>query len=284
MGHEPAGIVDKVGSDVTEFRPGDRVLPYIFLIPPGSRWYQSSREQLCPEMAGVIGVKNLPGGYAERLRITARQLIRLPDSIAWKDAAVLCDAGLTAWHAIARSRIQIGETVVVIGVGGVGSFVVQLAKLAGANVVAVERSAKKTEWARSLGAQYAIDSGQMQVTEEVKRLTAGAGADCVLDIVGSRDSLAAGIDSLRVGGRLVVVGYTPDVYSLSAKRLAQNELELLGSRGGTRRDLAAVVNLMASGRIQSVVTQTRPLNQVNEALTELRQGNVLGRVVLELHS
>jgi propanol-preferring alcohol dehydrogenase len=124
----------------------------------------------------------------------------------------------------------------------------------------------------------------MQVTEEVKRLTAGAGADCVLDIVGSRDSLAAGIDSLRVGGRLVVVGYTPDVYSLSAKRLAQNELELLGSRGGTRRDLAAVVNLMASGRIQSVVTQTRPLNQVNEALTELRQGNVLGRVVLELHS
>ncbi|MBP86163.1 MAG: hypothetical protein CMJ64_05525 [Planctomycetaceae bacterium] len=282
MGHEPAGIVDVVGSQVTEFQPGDRVLPYIFLIPPGDRWYQSPREQLCPEMAGVIGVKNVPGGYAERLRVPARQLIRIPDGIAWKDAAVLCDAGLTAWHAVARSRVQLGETVLVIGVGGVGSFAVQFAKLAGADVVAVEQSAKKTESARSLGAQHVIDSCQLQVSEEVRRLTGGAGADCVLDIVGSADTLAAGIDSLRVGGRLVVVGYTPDEYSLSAKRLAQNELELIGSRGGTRRDLTAVVDLMASGRVQSIVTQTRPLSQVNEALTELRRGNVLGRLVLEL--
>ncbi len=281
MGHEPAGIVDEVGSNVTGFQTGDRVIPYIFLIPPNSRWYQSPREQLCPEMAGVIGVKNVAGGYAERLCVPARQLIRIPDGIAWQDAAVLCDAGLTAWHAVTRSRIRLGETVLVIGVGGVGAFAIQFAKLAGANVIAVEQSVAKVEWARSLGADHVIDSSQQQVPADVRRLTREAGADCVLDIVGRAETLGAGIDSLRPGGRLVVVGYTPDEYPLSPKQLAQNELELIGSRGGTRRDLRAVADLMASGRVQSVVTGTRPLNHVNEALAELRNGNVLGRLVLE---
>ncbi len=283
MGHEPAGIVEEVGSAVTEFRRGDRVVPYIFLIPPQSRWYQSAREQLCPEMAGVLGVKNASGGYAERLRIDAGQLVRIPESVNWKDAAVACDAGLTAWHAVARSRIEPGETVLVIGVGGVGSFAVQFAKLAGAAIIAVEQLASKVEWARSLGVEHVIDSLQASVMDEVQRLTNGSGVDCVLDIVGSAASIANGVDALRPGGRLVVVGYTPDEYPLSAKRLAQNELEFIGSRGGTRRDLAAVVEQMGSGNVKSIVTQTRPLAEVNEALDELRKGNVLGRLVLEPH-
>lgn len=281
MGHEPAGVVDAVGENVADFAPGDRVIPYIFLIPPDSPWYRSPREQLCPEMSGVIGVKHAHGGYAEKLCVAARQLVRIPDGVAWQDAAVLCDAGLTAWHAVGRTRLQPGERVLVIGVGGVGSFAVQFARLAGAEVLAVERGTEKAAWARYLGVSLVIAADAPDVGGEVRRLTDG-GVDCVLDIVGSASSLATGIAALRVGGRLVVVGYTPDEYRLSAKQFAQNELELIGSRGGSRGDLQAVVECVARGEFASIVTQRRPLAQVNEALEELKSGRVLGRLVLEL--
>lgn len=284
MGHEPAGIVEEVGAEVCEFRPGDRVIPYIFLIPPHSSWYRTPREQLCPEMTGVIGVRHAAGGYAERLCVPERQLVRLPDAIAWQDAAVLCDAGLTAWHAVDRAAIVEGETLVVFGVGGVGSFVVQLAKLRGARVIAVEQSAAAEEWARSLGADEVLRNDEQPAAERIRQLSDHGGADCVMDIVGSQATLTDGVDSLRVGGRLVVVGYTPDEYSLSPRRLAQNELQLTGSRGGTHQDLQAITQLMADGRLQSIVTQTRPLEQANESLEALRQGAVLGRLVLENQS
>jgi alcohol dehydrogenase, propanol-preferring len=171
--------------------------------------------------------------------------------------------------------------VLVIGVGGVGSFVVQFAKLAGANVIAAERS-EKLAWARQLGAD-AVATPE-SVADDVRGLTRGAGVDCVLDIVGSRDSLAAGVAALRPGGRLVLVGYTPDEYPLSAKQFAQSEFELIGSRGGSRCDLQAAVDCVAGGAVKSIVTQRRPLSQVNEALADLRSGRVLGRLVLEPES
>ena len=93
-------------------------------------------------------MKNHFGGYAERLRVSAHQLVRIPDGVGWHDAAVHCDAGLTAYHAVRRSRLAAGETVLVIGVGGVGSFAVQFAKLAGARVIAAERTPAKLDWAQ----------------------------------------------------------------------------------------------------------------------------------------
>ena len=280
MGHEPAGWVEQAGANVSDFQRGDRVIPYIFLIPPESRWYRSAREQLCPEMAGVIGVMNSPGGYAEKLCVKAKQLIRVPETVTWHDAGVLCDAGLTAWHAVGRAGIQPGDTVLVIGAGGVGSFVIQLVRRAGARVIALEKSPAKLDWATRMGAHLVLDARHAEVSGEIRRLADGAGVASVLDIVGSSASMAIGLDSLRVGGRLVVVGYTPDELRLSPKRLAQGELEVIGSRGGTRRDLSDIVALAALGNFQSIVTQIFPLNQANEALAALRTGQVLGRLVL----
>ncbi|MEX2316464.1 MAG: zinc-binding dehydrogenase [Pirellulales bacterium] len=282
MGHEPAGMVAAVGGNVDGFQIGDRVIPYIFLIPPDSRWYGTPREQLCPEMQGVLGVTGIAGGYAENFTIPARQLVRLPDAIDWADAAVLCDAGLTAYHAVDRSRLQTGETALVIGVGGVGSFVVQFARLAGARVIAVDRSDTKSAHALGLGAEIAINSSRQDVLAEVRRATNGRGVECVLDIVGQAATMQMGIDALAVGGRMVVVGYTPDELTLGGKRLAQGELEIIGSRGGPRGNLFKAAQLVAEGRIKSIVTDTRPLGEVNEALAQLRAGQVLGRLVLQI--
>jgi propanol-preferring alcohol dehydrogenase len=282
MGHETAGTVESVGANVTAFRPGDRVVTYNFLIPPKSHWFGTEREQLSPDMTGVIGVKRHPGGYAEKMRVDAHQLIKIPDSVAFRDAAVHCDAGLTAYHAVRRARVSAGETVLVIGVGGVGSFAVQYAKLAGARVIAAERTKAKRDWAKSLGADHAISDDA--ISASVREFTNRSGVECVLDIVGTEETFAAALDSVAVGSRIIVVGYTPDRFALAGKHLAQNEIEVIGSRCGPRTDLSAALALFAAGKIRSIVTDAAPLADVNAALAKLRDGNVLGRLVLEIAS
>jgi propanol-preferring alcohol dehydrogenase len=276
MGHEVAGVVAEVGERVADFAPGDRVIVYIFLVPPGSAG--SEREQLHPALAGVIGVKGHHGGYAERLRVPAAQLVHLPAGIPWPEAAVHGDAGLTAWHAIGRARLAAGETALIVGVGGVGSFAVQFARLAGARVVAVERTPAKLAWARSLGADEAVTAEE---AGRLARTLPRGGFDCALDIVGTAETFAAALGALAPGGRLVVVGYTPEALPLDGRRLAQNELEVIGTRAGSRRDLAAALALTAAGRIRPIVTATFPLTRVNEALDTLRRGEANGRLVLD---
>ena len=280
MGHEIAGVVESVGKDVRTFAPGDRVVAYNFLIPPGSDWYESEREQLSPDLLGVIGVKNHHGGYAERVALPAHQLMSIPQDLAWHDAAVHCDAGLTAYHAVRRGRVEPGDTVLIIGVGGVGSFVVQFARLAGARAIAAERTPAKLGWAQMLGADEAIHF--TEAASMTRDLTDGRGVDCVIDIVGTGATMAAAIEAVAPGGRIVVVGYTPDSFNLAGKRLAQNELEVIGSRAGSRKDLAAALALSASGRVRSIVTDRAPLGEVNEALAKLARGDVLGRLALDV--
>jgi propanol-preferring alcohol dehydrogenase len=280
MGHEPAGIVESVGANVRGVKPGDRVITYNFLIPRASAWFQSEREQLCPDMLGVIGIKGHSGGYAEKLAVPAHQLVRVPDSLAWHDAAVHCDAGVTAYHAVRRSRLALGETALVIGVGGVGSFAVQFAMLSGARVIAVERTEAKHAWARTLGVRDIL--GVENVGGAVSELTDGRGADCVIDIVGSEATMAIALDAVAVGGRIALVGYTPDSFILPGNRLAQNEIEVIGSRCGSRRELVEALRLSAEGRVRSIVTDREPLERVNEAVAKLRNGEVLGRLVLDV--
>ncbi len=282
MGHEPAGVVDQIGVEVSDVRVGDHVVTYNFFTCGQCAICRGDREQLCPHMAAVLGVKGWPGGYAEYLKVPARQVVAVPRGISFEDAAVLCDAGITAFHAVERSRATRGETVLVFGVGGVGSFAVQFAKMSGARVIAVDTSESKCARALELGADSTINGVQQDVTAEVRRLTGDWGVDCVIDIVGREATMVAGVDSLRNGGRIVIVGYTPEVYHLSGKQLAQNELELIGARCGRKCDLIATVRHVAGGRISSIVTDAFPLDQVNEALALLRSGQVLGRCVLRM--
>lgn len=280
MGHEPAGIVAEVGSQVTEFKPGDRVITYNFTVCGRCLLCRTHRENICPNMTGTLGARGKDGGYAEYLKMPARQLVHVPDCIPWPDAAVCCDAGITSVHAVDRARVRLGETVVVIGIGGVGSVVTQLAKAAGARVVAINRSERREQWARQMGADEVLNSSEVDIPEAVCKLTDGLGADCVIDVVGNEETMTYGVDSLRHGGRLVIVGYTPERYPLSGKQFAQNELEIIGTRCGRMQNLVNTVRLVAEGKIKSIVTDLFPLEEANEALAFLRAGNVLGRAVL----
>ena len=280
MGHEVAGVVTEAGYRVTGFEEGDRVIAYNFTTCGECLSCRTYREQICVNMGGVLGAKDRHGGYAEYVAIPGRQLVHLPEQVEWPDGAVCCDAGMTAFHAIDRARLRVGETVLIIGVGGVGSMAVQLAKAAGVRVLAVELSDSKREWARQLGADELLSPENGDIPSAVRELTEGLGVDCVIDIVGQTETMGAGIDSLRHGGRLVIVGYTADHYPVEGKYLAQNEMEIIGTRAGRKQDLIEVSRLMASGKIRSIVTQTFPMENANEALAVLRSGENLGRIVL----
>jgi 2-desacetyl-2-hydroxyethyl bacteriochlorophyllide A dehydrogenase len=281
MGHEIVGIVSDVGQDVSGFQVGERVAVYNFLFCGHCVFCLTNREQLCANMRGVMGVLKRYGGYAEYVSVPARQLVRIPDTVTWEDAAVSCDAALTAVHALERSQLRLGETVAVIGIGGVGSVLVQLARLGGARVIAIDQDADRAEWAAENGAHYFLDSRSVtDIPQAVRDLTDGLGAARVIDVVGKEVTMNAGLNSLQRGGRMVVVGYTPEHYALSGKQLAQNELEVIGTRAGRRQDLINALSLMAAGQLRSIVRYRYALELVNEALAHLRSGTARGRIVL----
>ncbi len=280
LGHETAGLVVEVGEHVTDFQPGDRVAVYNYFYCGGCVYCRAHREQLCLNMGGILGILERYGGHAEYTVALARQLVRVPENVAWHDAATCCDAGITAYHAVDRGGVRLGETVLVIGIGGVGSMVTQICKASGARVIVAVLSEERGRRALEMGADYILNSRDVDVKETIRELTGGLGVDCVIDVVGVQETITYGMDSLRRGGRLVLVGYTPERYPLKGEQLDQNELTIIGTRGGRLSDLSSVVQLVAEGRIKSVVTNRFPMEEANEALAFLRSGRALGRVVL----
>lgn len=279
LGHETAGIVTEVGDHVRDFQPGDRVAVFNFFYCGKCVYCRTHHEQLCVNMSGTLGVSSY-GGYAEYTVALSRQLIRVPENVAWHDAASCCDAGITAYHAIDRGGVRFNETVLVIGIGGVGSMVAQLCKASGARVIVVVRSEKRGRRALEMGADHVLNSQEVNVPEEVRKVTDGLGVDCVLDVVGAQQTIAYGMDSLRRGGRLVLVGYTPERYPVNGAQLDQNELTMIGTRCGRMSDLNSIIRLIADSKIKSVVTDPYPLENANEALACLRSGAALGKVIL----
>ena len=280
IGHEVAGVVTEAGERVIGFKPGDRVVIYNFINCGECPQCRAGRDQICSYLKGVTGAKGVQGGYAEYIVVKSSQLVRLPETVSWPDGATCCDAGLTSVHSLDRARLMLGESVLVIGTGGVGSVTLQLAKAVGAHVIAVNRSDKRRQWALDIGADVVLDSSKVDVPAAVRELTGGLGVDCVLDVVGNQETMACGAAALRHGGRLVIVGYTPETYPVEGKYFAQNELELIGTRAGSKQDLIRTVQLMANGTFRSIVTDVFPMEHANEALTCLADGRSNGRVVL----
>jgi len=151
-------------------------------------------------------------------------------------------------------------------------------------VIAVDRTAAQAQWARdNCATDYLSVSDTPDLPQAVRDLTAGLGADRVIDVVGLESTMLAGLNALRRGGRMVVVGYTPESCPLPGKQLAQNELEVAGTRAGRRQDLQRCVQLVAQGKVKSIVRYQYPLEEVNQALDHLRSGTAAGRIVLTYH-
>lgn len=284
LGHEIAGVVERLGEGVVEFDVGDRVVVHYILSCGSCRYCSTGRENLCERYA-MIG-KDVDGGFAEYIAVSSRSLVKLPEDLPFEQGAILGCAVSTPLHALRRARLRPGEVVVVYGVGGLGIHAVQLAaRVFGASlVVAVDVAEYKLELARRLGADVVVNPLYEDPAVRVREETEGSMADIVLDLVGLRETIIRGIECVGRGGRMVLVGIGPENVTISPYRtIIGREMEIIGVNDHLKSELNQLVGLVASGRLDlsASITHRLPLEEVNEAMEilELKQDNPV-RVVL----
>jgi propanol-preferring alcohol dehydrogenase len=282
MGHEIAGEVAQVGSQVRGFAPGDRVVVNFYVTCGRCQFCRVGRDTLCPEVR-QHGF-SIDGGFAEYLKTPGVNLCKVPDHVSLEGACILGDAVATAYHAITRrAQVRPGTTVALIGVGGVGLHALQMARLAGGWVIAVDVSEARLALAKRLGADAVVDARSGPFHEAVRKLTDGQGVDVVLEFVANQQTLPSSYQSVKRAGRLVFVGYTPQLpMSVMPHELVRNELEIVGSRANTKQELQETMDLVGRGRIKPIVDRVIPLADIEEAFDALREGRPLGRNVLAI--
>ena len=278
LGHEIVGKIESVGSGVPASRAGERVILYYYVGCGACRHCLAGDENLCDALRAEHGFVT-DGGFADRVRAPARNAVPLPASVSDVEAAPIGCAVTTALHAAALARVGLGDWVVVMGAGAVGFGIVQVARLRGARVIAVGRSPEKLARAKALGAEETIRAGAEDVPARLKAIT-GRGADAIFELVATRETMGWSLAALRKRGRLVFVGYSEDDLRVHPIQLVVGEQVITAAVGNTLAELQQSVELVAAGRVKTVVDRMVPLEQFQLAVDALSAGALVGRAVL----
>lgn len=280
MGHEVAGEVADVGKAVDGISTGDKGVVYFYKACRNCEICSRGKENICPNVKR-FGFE-LPGGFAEYMKVPAYNFCSFQDNTPFSEMAVVADAINTSYHAIKTlARVNVGDIVLVVGVGGLGIHAVQIAHLCGARVIAADVNPNALNLAQEFGAEGIIDCKDNEPLKALQSLTNGQGVDVVLEFVGSSQSLGWSLPSLCPGGQLVVVGYSPgDSWSVDTVPFHFYEWNAIGCRASTRRELSEVIKLVEAKKIKPIVSKTYSLDQANEALKEMSKGDIIGRIVL----
>ncbi len=281
LGHEASGIVEEAGANVSNVKKGGRVLIPAVLTCGKCDLCRQGRENICSSMT-MLG-NHIDGAYAEYVAVDAKDVLDLPESVPLEEASIIADAVSTPYHAVKnRARVQPGDTVVIFGCGGVGINAVQLAAAVGAYVIAVDVNDRKLQWATEFGAARTINASQVErVSKEVKKLT-GGGADIAIEVIGNPKTIVEAFESVRVGGRLCVVGYTHETISVVAGKIMFKELEIVGSLGCRPVDYKPLIRMVEQGKIdiKRLVTHRFSLDEIGKAFEAMKEGVSLRSIVI----
>ncbi len=299
LGHEGAGEVVEIGSEVTKVAVGDRII--VSWVPPCGecRVCTHGQPNLCMEMTmSAMGnpkysVDGVPyfgfagtGTFAEQVIIREEAAVKFADDVPWEVAALIgCGVTTGVGAAINTAKVVPGSSVCIIGCGGVGIAVLQGAKIAGAaEIVAVDMQDSKLEWAKQFGASHAVKPEDLAALSA--ELTGGAGFDYVFEVVGRSSTIRQAFDLTRRGGTCVVVGAgrMEDMVEFSAFELFYMERKLLGSIYGSadvRTEFDRLINLWRTGRLdlEGMITNRVVLDDVNDALSAMKDGTAIRTVI-----
>lgn len=278
-GHEPAGVVVAIGDRVRGLAPGDRVVPYLFVTCGRCRFCREGRDAQCLHVAGVLGV-TLPGAFAEFFKAPARNLLTMPPGVPFAAAGLVSCALITAVHAYNRAQAPAEASAVVLGVGGIGQALVQLLVRGGARVAALGRGEESLAAARRYGAELALPFDNPAAVSQLREWAGDDGADRVFECVGTAATMRAAAELATRGGRVVVIGEEAEFPAVDTIRIAQRELEIVGSRNGSKQDATDTLQMLAAGRLVAPVAREIPLAGLNAALADMRAGRVHGRIVV----
>ncbi|MBM7459013.1 NAD(P)-dependent alcohol dehydrogenase [Rhodococcus coprophilus] len=278
IGHENAGWVHAIGDAVTNVAVGDKVILHPLITCGQCRACRSGDDVHC-ENSAFPGI-DTNGGYAEFLRTTARSVVRIDDSLEPADVAALADAGLTAYHAVAKAAkvLRPGDTCVMIGAGGLGHIGIQVLKaISAATLVVVDRNPDAVKLAAEIGADHAIVADGTHV-QQVLDLTGGNGAEAVVDFVGEGGATEEGVAMLRRAGSYYVVGYGENI-DVPTIDIISTEINFIGNLVGSYNDLQDLMVLAAQGKV-GLHTTKYPLGDFQRAIDDLDAGRVRGRAIL----
>ncbi len=260
MGHENAGVIIEVGEGVKGFKVGDRV----GIAPISAR--------LTAEAGGrpwAVGYQT-DGGYADKLLVPDDCLVPLPDGVSFLEGAAATDAGMTSYHALYKvGGVKPGMKVGMIGIGGLGQFAAGMALIDGCEVFAVDKSPEARQLAKEMGIQH--------VYENVSDM-ADAQCDVIVDYAGFGETTANALEAVAKFGKVVVVGMGKLETTINTSTLILKQAQVLGSNGGTAKDISDVYNYFATGKLKPQL-HSITFDEIPEGLERLHRGEVRGRLV-----
>jgi propanol-preferring alcohol dehydrogenase len=272
LGHEIAGVVEKIGDKVTSVKVDDRVCLH-YLLSCGKCYYCcTDNEQFCPEVS-MLGHYS-DGGFAEYIAVPARNAVLLPDEIPFEHGAIMMCSSSTCLHALRKGRLEGGETVAVYGIGGLGISAVQLAFAFGAlDVYAVDINPNKLKMAEKYGA-IPVNASSVDPVSEIRRLTGNRGVDLALELIGLPQTMRQSVQSLAIMGRAVIAGLSDKLLEIDTYwELLGKETEVIGSSDHLLTELPLLLELAKRGKLDlsEVVTREVPLDAsaINQVLDDL---------------
>jgi NADPH:quinone reductase-like Zn-dependent oxidoreductase len=280
LGSDVAGEVAEVGEYVSGFKPGQRVILSPMHYCGHCAKCVAGLQNQCREFT-VLG-NAVDGGNCELIAVHPRNMIPIPDSLDFNQAASVPLVFVTAWHMlVGRAAIRPGQTVLVLGASsGVGIAAIQIAKLFQCRVITTAGDETKLAKGRGLGADFGINHYQQKISEEVRKITNKEGVDIVVEHVGAA-TWDESVKSLKSGGTLVTCGATtgPNV-SIDLRHLFARQLSLLGSYMGTMGELHEVLRHVFAGRLKPVVDSLFPLSELRAAHEYLEKSQMFGKIVV----
>ena len=280
LGSDIAGEVAEVGEYVSGFTRGQRVLVAPMHYCGHCIECSAGIQNQCPEFT-VLG-NAVDGGNCELIAVPASNVIPIPDSLDFNQAASVPLVFVTAWHMLfGLAGIRPGQTVLVLGASsGVGIAAIQIAKMFHCRVITTAGNDSKLEKARALGADYGIDHYKQKISEEVRKITGKEGVDIVVEHVGA-STWDESMRSLKTGGTLVTCGATTGAtVGIDLRHLFARQLRLLGSYMGTMGELHEVLSHVFAGRLKPIVDRAFPLAEIREAHAYLEKSQMFGKVIL----
>lgn len=281
-GSDIAGEVAEVGMEVKNFRPGDRVI-----IAPGVRCRKcvyciTNNDSMCNSFK-IMGFQ-VQGGYAEFAKAHVDNIIPVSNKLSFEEWASIPLVFLTAWHMlITRGQLKPGENVLIHAAGsGIGSAAVQIARLAGAHVIATGRGTEKLEKAKQLGADEVIDYSKDNYAEKVRFITNNKGVDLIFEHIGP-DTWEKNLQCLAKGGRMVVCGATSGpTTTIDIRLLFMKQHMIIGCYMGSKKELLDVLNLVELGKLKPVIDSIFPLEEASAAQQKMLQRENFGKIVLKI--
>ena len=307
LGHEGAGIIERVGDDVTEFHPGDHVILSFVSYCGSCRMCQMEKVCLCEsydvprgfQLDGTYRLHNSSGdGILQMARIATmseymvvpqQNLVKIDEHYSLEKAALVgCGVTTGVGAVLNTAKVEPGSSVAVIGTGGVGLNAIQGAVLAQAErIIAVDIAEKKLNFAKSFGATDVVNASTCDPVEAVRELTAGLGVDYAFEVIGNPKTIVQAYNMVRAAGTAVIVGishHQSDV-SIPAQHLVSTERQLIGSFYGScqpKVDFPKLLNLYTEGKLKldELITRHYRLEQINEAFADMEAGENARGVIL----